>query len=199
MDHINWIFLPSNVTTYVFDGLSPSTNYLFYAKAIDNKNIPSDEMNISVRTLDLPPPIQPPSGGGGGGGGSSVTTTLTKPNGGSALWCSTEWECTDWSECTNKIQTRTCSYPSDKCKPEVDKPLQAQSCETTPALEPVVNNNVAPVETPTDNPTDKPTSPSNSLTGASIAGLLGKNSWIAALAVLVIAGAAYYFVRRFSK
>jgi len=191
-DHEKWILVLSPVTGYIFDGLSPSTSYLFYAKAIDDKNMSSDEMNISVRTLDVPPVI-PPSGGGGGGGSSGVSSV--KPVGGSAVWCSTEWQCSTWSDCTNNIQTRTCSFPAGMCKPVTTKPIETQSCVETPSTEAASNNAASPT---TDVPADNNPSGTNSITGASIAGLLGKNSWIAAVAVLVIAGIAYYFVRKWT-
>lgn len=185
MDRQKWILVTSPSTSYTFNGLSPSTDYVFYAKAIDSKNISSDEMNITVRTLNVPP-VTPPSSGGGGGGGGSIT-----PITGSFSYCTITWECSEWTACKDSKQTRVCSYPADKCKPEQDKPIEAQSCVETPVVISTDNTTGA------DN-NDTGTK-SNVITGASIAELLGKNSWIAAVAILVIGGIVYYFARKFTK
>ncbi|NIO45028.1 MAG: PGF-pre-PGF domain-containing protein [Candidatus Aenigmarchaeota archaeon] len=44
--------------------------------------------------------------------------------------CEESWSCTDWSECTDKIQTRTCT-DSNNCGTTVNKPAESQSCEVT--------------------------------------------------------------------
>ena len=195
MDKKNYTFVLSNVSGYIFDGLSPSTNYNFYAKAIDNKNNPSDEISIVVRTLDIPSP--PVNGGGGssGGGGSFSSSGVSKASAGQFSYCSIKWECSDWGLCVNSKQTRKCSYPQDKCKPEQEKPIETQSCVPFP-------NPENPSSTPTNSeiknpPVDSNGSPkSNSpITGAAILGELGQFSWLLIIIALVIGGVAYYFLK----
>jgi hypothetical protein len=55
-----------------------------------------------------------------------VDTTTSSSSGGG--YCSTKWTCTEWSTCTNNVQTRTCSYPSNFCTPTATKPIESQSC-----------------------------------------------------------------------
>ncbi len=42
--------------------------------------------------------------------------------------CTEIWECTEWSECIDGIQTRTCT-DINGCTTEFDKPLESQECE----------------------------------------------------------------------
>jgi len=44
------------------------------------------------------------------------------------LECIPNWQCTDWSECVEEIQTRTCT-DSNNCGTTVNKPTESQSCE----------------------------------------------------------------------
>ena len=57
----------------------------------------------------------------------TVATTTTTSSGG---WsgCKTNWTCTAWTECSSGTQTRTCSYPTNFCKPTTAKPIESQSC-----------------------------------------------------------------------
>jgi len=58
--------------------------------------------------------------------GTEETVTVTRR--GSRI-CSTEWNCTEWSECSPEgIQTRTCSFPEGFCEPIDLKPAEIQSC-----------------------------------------------------------------------
>jgi hypothetical protein len=50
-------------------------------------------------------------------------TTEVKPTA-----CKEDWTCTDWSECINSIQTRTCVDKND-CGTTANKPEEAQKCE----------------------------------------------------------------------
>ena len=76
---------------------------------------------------------------------TAATTVIT--SGGGSSYCSTQWNCTDWSVCTDGTQTRTCSYPTNFCAPASTKPVETQSCIVsngeTPTNETVTN------ETPT--------------------------------------------------
>jgi len=61
-------------------------------------------------------PVSPvsPSGSSGSSGGSGG--------------CITKWECSEWSECINGQQTRTCSYKENYCAPTLDKPIETMTC-----------------------------------------------------------------------
>ncbi len=44
--------------------------------------------------------------------------------------CRTTWECTEWGDCVNRDQTRTCSKVRSHCyAPRKDKPSEFQECE----------------------------------------------------------------------
>lgn len=71
-------------------------------------------------------PVSPSSGGGGssnGGGGSS--------GGG----CTPKWECSEWSDCVNDKQTRTCINLKAYCP--IGKPAEEQACEMIAPSAPV--------------------------------------------------------------
>ena len=54
------------------------------------------------------------------------TTTNIGSSGGGA--CTTQWTCSEWSECKDGSQTRTCSYSTNWCAPRDDKPLELRTC-----------------------------------------------------------------------
>jgi hypothetical protein len=68
---------------------------------------------------------------------NDITTTCPSPSpsggGGSSsgYGCISSWICTEWSECTNNLQTRTCTT---NCRGIV-RPSESKTCETTPPLE----------------------------------------------------------------
>ncbi len=57
----------------------------------------------------------------------STTTTTSGSTGGSG-YCTTEWSVSEWSTCTNGVQTRIVSYPANFCTPTAAKPAETQSC-----------------------------------------------------------------------
>ena len=50
-------------------------------------------------------------------------------------FCSSQWKCSNWSECVNGTQTRTCSLPSTYCKPLAVKPNEEQTCAVIEIVE----------------------------------------------------------------
>ncbi len=54
---------------------------------------------------------------------SSITTSATQNE-----TCTPNWECTEWSECVNESQSRTCE-DTNNCGTEEGKPSLVQSCE----------------------------------------------------------------------
>ena len=49
--------------------------------------------------------------------------------------CTSNWQCTSWSECTNNQQTRSCT-DSNSCGTNTGKPVEAQACTSTPVCVP---------------------------------------------------------------
>lgn len=47
------------------------------------------------------------------------------------LTCTESWSCTDWSTCSNSLQTRTC-IDANLCQTYQYKPVESQSCSTEP-------------------------------------------------------------------
>jgi hypothetical protein len=61
---------------------------------------------------------------------SSVTYWLNITNDSSCYEeepCIEDWNCTAWSECANKLQTRVCT-DLEECGTEINKPIESQSC-----------------------------------------------------------------------
>ncbi len=189
-DREAWTLVLSPATGYIFNGLIEGTAYVFYAKAIDVNGVNSEEMSISLTTLDKPaePVVNPVSSGGGGGGGGPVSS-------GGFSYCSINWQCGDWSECSNGKQTRVCSFPAGKCKPETAKPSESQICvEAAKTTSEVSNNSAEGEQTPLVDESDK--NGSNLITGASIVDTLGKYSWVGAgIVLLIIAGIGYWYFK----
>jgi len=96
--------------------------------------------------------------------------------------CETKWVCTDWSVCTDGIQTRICSYPANWCTPRDAKPSESQICTvsgTTPEI---------PVT---------PTGFFAGITGAVI-GTLGRGGTVALVIVIIaiVGGVIFFSVRK---
>ena len=133
-DGTNWEFVPAENTSYTFSNLQASTNYTFYIQLVDQFDLLLQEIAIPVTTL------APPS--------NSVTEILVSGGGGGS--CKTQWTCTEWKECISNVQTRTCSYPANFCKPLTKKPAESQSCipEESAVSEPVYTEEAILPEAP---------------------------------------------------
>jgi len=66
-------------------------------------------------------------GGGEGGGGSTEETTQTNQTGTQQQQCQERWICSEWSECINGVQTRTCR-DENNCGTNSNKPFTSQPC-----------------------------------------------------------------------
>lgn len=114
--------------------------------------------------LDLAVTIAQPSsgggstGGGGGGGGAAPTTTggekvVSGPSGDTSInICQERWLCSDWSECENGIQRRTCNDESN-CGTNNNEPMSAQPCsqvveEISPRSLPITSMIIAAITNP---------------------------------------------------
>lgn len=194
-DRLNWTELPINQSSYLIDNLKPSTEYTFYIQIIDFFDLIVQDINITVKTLS-PPVIETVvvSGGGGGGGGS----------------CKTEWVCSNWSECVDDSQDRTCTFPTGHCKPVLDKPAETQDCITPEKPKFILQSyqikesdsteNIEESQTPEKEPTEEN---NNLITGAAIfpdelSDWLKQNKWMLLFAwilIIVILIISFYYLK----
>lgn len=160
-------------------------NYSWNVNCIDKS---AKIWQSEIRTLTIqnsPQVVNPPpvsggggdSGGGGGGGG-----------GGGSSMCLTKWNCSEWSECNNNTQTRKCSYETGKCKPEVSKPIESQSCAETQGNESITNQTIPPKNSFND-----------LLTGAATALKNKPLTIVGSIVVIAICIALMFLIRRGDK
>jgi len=117
------------------------------------------------------------SPGGGGGGGAS---------------CATTWNCTQWSLCINGSQTRNCAKIKPACSVNTTEPSEVQSCGainqtiTIPSEGEKNQTETIPEEgEPTPTETTKP---------------ISEITWIIiVVALIIIAGLIYWFVKKKNK
>jgi len=61
--------------------------------------------------------------------------------------CTTRWTCTEWTSCSPAgDQTRTCSYPTNFCKPAITKPVEIQTCNYVAPSTPSTGEIIIPGE-----------------------------------------------------
>jgi len=79
-----------------------------------------------------------PSGSGGGGGGGGAGSGGGGGTGGIYFVCNMQWKCSEWSSCSNGLQTRECNlakvsqYVSTTgCDSEHNKPATSEKCVIT--------------------------------------------------------------------
>ena len=125
---------------------------------------------------------QQQGGGGGGGGGGGPIGGTTNQTGGTAQQpqpCQERWGCTEWSECINGVQTRTCNDVNN-CGTRNNEPLTAQPCSVEK-----------------EEKTEIPTSPLG-ITGFFLG--MPVSNWILGIIIgVVIAVLIIYFFRRKPK
>jgi hypothetical protein len=91
--------------------------------------------NGCVTKLDLAISQSQGGGGGGRGGGGFVVNLPTKETSQEnqttekieVQSCEERWVCSDWSECKNGVQTRSCEDVNN-CGTDLNKPLETQPC-----------------------------------------------------------------------
>jgi len=124
--------------SFFVNGINTGTTFVFTA-------LEANSLNFTV-TISSPPSSGGSSSGGGGGGGgggssgggatssggssggsngSSTGTTTTTTSG----TCTEQWACTDWSSCTDGLQTRSCT-DANACGTDNNKPIESQPCST---------------------------------------------------------------------
>lgn len=137
-------------------GLDATTTYYYLVVScdqFDQCSNSSDQIDGSTFNTTATPaaPTNPSSGGGGGGSGRTKTDCNDRnDNDGDGLIdmadpgcdskndddetdpveraCTPLWRCTDWDECTDEKQTRTCQ-DWNVCGTDEGKPDEQQSCE----------------------------------------------------------------------
>ena len=181
-----------NVTKYCINttgiGCTPDTEgnsvaltsvgsfYISYFSSDKAGHIETVKNSTEIIIVSIPVPQQP-------SGGSSSST------------CYTEWTCTEFGECINGIQLRTCSYPLNYCTPEESKPSETQTCIMPTTPQPPAANQ--PLEQTEIQQTQQQNQQSAGLTGAAI-GALRTPKGILILVIVVVAGVviAYFLVRK---
>lgn len=114
----------------------PGATISFFVNGVSTGQIAVFATN-GMTKLDLSVTIDTGSGGGatgggsGGGssGGSSTTTTEETTETAQEQGCQERWTCSNWGECVNGIQTRTCTDEND-CGTNSREPFSSQPCTT---------------------------------------------------------------------
>ncbi len=91
-----------------------------------------DSLDLSATGGEQPSPQPSPGGGGGGGGGglyTPSTTTEEEEEETTEQVCQERWTCSEWGECENGIQRRTCTDQND-CGTKNNEPFLSQPCTT---------------------------------------------------------------------
>ena len=119
-------------------GLTNGVTYYYRVTAVDSVVLmphESDYSTVSTTIGTAPPPPQQPSSSsssssssGGGGGGPALATTDEEEDDTSE--CTPSWDCTEWSECADGTQTKTCT-DTNECGTSEGKPAEEQDCEMT--------------------------------------------------------------------
>lgn len=125
---------------------------------------------INVETVPVTVDTTSPSSSSSGGGSSDGAS------GGGGIFCSTQWTCSDYSVCSNGIQTRSCSYPTNSCTPNFARPIESQSCTVS------ISDTTNPISS-------NPTTGGAGITGAAISDNIkkvGSSGWI--IVILLVAG-----------
>ena len=88
--------------------------------ATDNHGLSIDSNFVNLTIIPYSGDSSSSSGSGGGGGGGGGTKLVVGE-------CNESWACTDWSDCINNIQTRSC-IDRNECATELEEPSLSQSC-----------------------------------------------------------------------
>jgi hypothetical protein len=77
---------------------------------VNNGNCPTIWQTPDTEASCTPPPVAAPT---------ADTGSLCQP----------EWSCTDWGECVEGTQTRSCTV-TNNCELDTGKPAESQTCES---------------------------------------------------------------------
>ncbi|MBD3248894.1 hypothetical protein GF336_02500, partial [Candidatus Woesearchaeota archaeon] len=111
-------------------GLSNGNTYNYYFICEDDEYPTANRMNSSYHLQFSVSNTNNNNngGGGGGGGGSSRTPTAITLDPETDRLCEEWWSCSEWGECKNEIQTRTCT-DINVCGTFKDQPELSRECE----------------------------------------------------------------------
>ncbi|HLC90434.1 MAG TPA: hypothetical protein VJI15_01580 [Candidatus Nanoarchaeia archaeon] len=127
----------TSTPTLLLSGLSASTTYSYVIQSCDKWNNCKNDTTIYSFTTTSAPASSSSGGGGGGGGGDSCSRGYERVNGVCTLIpevveevssCEPLWRCTEWGQCTDGQQSRTCEDWS-LCGVSDGKPEESQQCE----------------------------------------------------------------------
>lgn len=111
----------SNTLTFTDDDVAYGT-YSYSVHAVDKVSHNSGLAITNDVVLSEPPTDEGDTNDNGG-----ESTTVSGGSGGSSYVCYEEWECDEWSECVDEMQTRTCT-DIKKCGTTKNKPITAEAC-----------------------------------------------------------------------
>ncbi|MFC2143265.1 hypothetical protein ACFLQN_02600 [Candidatus Aenigmatarchaeota archaeon] len=130
----------SSVTSFSDDSLVDGT-YVYKVTAVDLGGNEGEPAIIEYIVTTAPPPSGDDDDSPGGSPGGSPSSSPTPPNNNNGAPpgdddtgdddspdCTEDWECTEWSECTNDYQTRTC-FDNNECGTEIFKPSGIKECQ----------------------------------------------------------------------
>jgi hypothetical protein len=117
--------------------------------------------------------------------GEAVSTDTTTIGSSGSGACTSQWTCSEWSECTGGSQTRTCSYPTGWCAPRDNKPLESRTCS--------VSSSEGEEDSDSESNTQNQGGFFNTITGAVIGTTAGKIS-LGVIAFLIIMGLAWWII-----
>lgn len=115
-----WYKLETNKT-------SADSEYVYYAASVPGFSI------FAIAGEQLAALVAPVCGNDICESGEDYTTC---PEDCQAPGCVEDWDCGEWDECIEGIQTRSCTDSND-CGTTVNKPAESQSCEVPTGIEPL--------------------------------------------------------------
>lgn len=117
--------------------------------------------------------------------------------------CVTEWTCTEWSECLNGYQRRTCTYPENYCEPEDEMPNTTRTCIN----EEPTNNNMTRQDDSIydlrdnnyDNLTNITSPNQQGVTGLVTGAQYDEINWFALISLILLGSIIFLIVKRKNK
>ncbi|MBD3248659.1 hypothetical protein GF336_01300 [Candidatus Woesearchaeota archaeon] len=113
----------------------------------------NNEIDIEVSDVEynhINPPSRSSSSGGGGGSGGGRGSSTNVPE------CFHRWECNEWGDCIDGIETRICS-DTGTCTPEPDR-TEEKECSGIEDVTTIQENEIVQEDTTVDPGTERPAS-----------------------------------------
>jgi len=117
------------IINFFVNGVEVNTGPIYFCNACIGVGDSKEPLDLAASGGEQPSP--PPSGPGGGpiGGGIYIPPTEGEEAEEEILECQERWVCSDWSECENGVQSRTCN-DANNCGTRNNEPLLSQPCTT---------------------------------------------------------------------